>query len=274
MAKIQFLRKSANGKNLLYAWFEAMHTRVDILLYSETSHNNLEIIASSIQYKIIKIENKANRFNLNSELFYINNNAYKKPYTISEELAEMIQECMIYNKKTFGCFDITVNSLNGFRYGINNIALDTENKVITFLHPDVQIDFNGYVKGYALRIVAQILKDNSIADALISMGNSSILATGNHPAGEGWRIGLDPEYKKNNSAVTLFNECLTTSGNSLKNQQHIINPQTGEFVIEKDTVSVVTTDPALGEIFSTAFFVADNYHRQLMLEQLPVRLVD
>jgi thiamine biosynthesis lipoprotein len=98
------------------------------------------------------------------------------------------------------------------------------------------------------------------------MGNSSILALGNHPHSEkGWRVGIDPAFKKTNTEVTLINECLTTSGNSLKNQRHIINPETGNFVEEKNVVSVVTSDPALGEILSTAFFVADDSCRQSML---------
>ena len=275
MTKIQFLRKpAANGKNLLYAWFEVMHTRVDLLLYAGTSFDNLELIANGIQSEINRIETIANRFDSGSELYYINKNAFDNPCTVSGELLEMIRECLIFHEKTYGCFDITVNSLNRFRSGINHIGLDSENKTITFHHPDIQIDLNGYVKGYALRLVFQILIKNNISDALISMGNSSILAAGNHPQGEGWSIGLDPEYKKDNTVITLFNECLTTSGNSSKNRRHIINPDTGEFVVKKNTVSVVTADPALGEILSTALFVADTTHRQLMLEQLPVKMVE
>jgi len=273
MNSIQFLRKSqANGKNLLYAWFEAMHTRVDLLLYAGISHSDLESIASSIQDEICRIEKKANRFDSGSELYYLNKYASVQECPVSEELAEMIGECLLFHSKTFGCFDITVNSFNNFRSGTDNIRLDTEKKTIFFQHPDIQIDLNGYVKGYALRTVAQMLRNNQIHDALINFGNSSILATGNHPYGEGWSVGMDPEFEKSGNAITLFNECLTTSGNRLKNQRHIINPETGKFVDKAATVSVITSDPALGEILSTAFFVADAFHRQLMLEQLPVKL--
>jgi len=275
MTKIQFIRKSsADGKNILYAWFEAMHTRIDMLLCSGISYENLELTANSIQHKIDSLEKIANRFEPKSELFFINNNAFDRPCNISEELTEMIEECLIYNKKTYKCFDITVNSLNNYRFGIENIYLEPEKRRISYHHPNIQIDLNGYIKGYALRFVAQILRENNITDALISMGNSSILAMGNHPQTEGWSIGLDPEFDKNNTSVTLFNECFTTSGNSLKNQRHIINPENGKFVKEMNTVSVITADPALGEILSTAFFVANEANRQLMLKGLPARLMD
>ena len=271
MNSIQFLRKSqANGKNLLYAWFEAMHTRVDLLLYAEVSHDDLEAIARSIQDETDRIEKKVNRFDSGSELYYLNKYASVQECPVSEELVEMIGECLSFHSKTFGYFNITVNSFNNFRSGTDNIRLDTEKKTIFFQHSDIQIDLNGYVKGYALRTAAKILKDNQIHDALINFGNSSILAAGNNPYGEGWSVGMDPKLKKNGNAITLFNECLTTSGNRLKNQRHIINPQTGKFVDKTATVSVVTSDPALGEILSTAFFIADTFHRQLMLEQLPV----
>jgi len=273
MQAIQFLRKSsANGKNLLYAWFEAMHTRMDMLLYAGISHDKMEIIACEIQNKIYKIEKIANRFDSGSELYYINNTAFARECPVSEELAMMIQECLLFHLKTFDCFDISVNSFNNFRSGTDYIHLNMNKRTIIFRHPDIQIDLNGYVKGYALRIISKILRDYHINNALINLGNSSILATGNHPHGKGWSVGLEPEFEKKDNTITLFNECLTTSGNSLRNPKHIIDPETGKFVEKRATVSVITSDPALGEILSTAFFVADDFHRQLMLEQLPVKL--
>jgi thiamine biosynthesis lipoprotein len=273
MATIQFMRKSSSdGKNLLYAWFEAIHTRIDLLLYAEVSHEHLESTANAVQKSILEIEAIANRFNPESELYYINKYAFAHSCSISEKLAEMIQECLLFREKTFGSFDITVNSFNHFRFGTAFIHLNFKEKTITFQHPDIQIDLNGYLKGYALRCIAPVLDKYFISNALINMGNSSILAIGNHPYGEGWRVGIDPEYSKKDAEITLFNECLTTSGNSLKHQ-HIINPETGKYVTENSAVSVVTSDPALGEILSTAFFVADDLRRQWMLAEFPVRLV-
>jgi len=270
---MQFIRKSSNdGDRLLYAWFEAMHTRADLLLRSELPYDRLECTAKMIQDEIIRIEKIADRFNPESELYYVNKNAFDHTCSISDELAEMIGECLYFNKKTFGCFDITVQSFNNFRFGADAILLNDEKKTIAFENPDVQIDLNGYVKGYALRAVAEILRKQGISDALINLGNSSVMAIGNHPEGKGWKVGTDPVYQKGDDAVTLFNECLTTSGDYLR-QPHIINPQTGKFVEKRDIVSVVTSDPALGEILSTALFVADSYRRQQMLEQFQVKTI-
>lgn len=274
MTNIQFFRKSlSDGKKILYAWFEAMHTRVDLLLYSGVSFDNLETIVNIVYEKIIDIEIVANRFNSGSELYRINKHASEQPCNISGELAEMIRECLIFHEKTYGCFDITVNSFNNFRSGIDKINLDIEKKTIAFQHPDIQIDLNGYLKGYALRHVIQILDENSIHDALINMGNSSVMAMGNHPNGKGWSVGLDPALKKDTAGIKLYNECLTTSGNCSEMRRHIINPETGEFVSKKGVVSLVTSDPAIGEILSTAFFVADNFQQKSMLEQFKVKII-
>ena len=268
---IQFLKKSSpDGKQILYAWFEAMHTRADLLLYAGMPFDRLEFIARTIQDEINRIAKIVNRFDPESELSYLNKNAFAHPCPVSGELAEMIGECLYFHKKTLGCFDITVHSLNGFRSGANAIVLDNEEKTIAFQHPAVQIDLNGYVKGYALRSIAKILKENDIQDSLINLGNSSVLAIGNHPNGKGWSVGIDPQYKKGDTAIALFNECLTTSGNYLK-QQHIINPETGKLIEKQDIVSVVTSDPALGEILSTAFFVANDFQRQQMLKHFTPR---
>ncbi len=62
-------------------------------------------------------------------------------------------------------------------------------------------------KGYALETIKSILNECVIENALINMGNSSVLALGNHPVGTGWKV--------NN--ILLHNECLTTSGNDSPN---------------------------------------------------------
>lgn len=51
------------------------------------------------------------------------------------------------------------------------------------------------------------------------MGNSSILALGNHPVGSGWKI----------NDILLHNECLTTSGNDSPSRRHIVSPQNGNW---------------------------------------------
>lgn len=167
---------------------------------------------------------------------------------LSEELYSMIDLCLEYNGKTLGCFDITVHSENYNQNTIQSVHLSAEDHSIYFSRPGVAVNLSGFLKGYALETIKSILNECVIENALINMGNSSVLALGNHPVGTGWKV--------NN--ILLHNECLTTSGNDSPERRHIISPRNGKLVEGARQISVVTTNGAIGEILSTALFAADS----------------
>lgn len=255
-----------DNKKLLYVWFSAMFTRVDVMISADGSRDDLVKVAEQIKTEIERVEAFANRFDENSELSHINRNAHINEMRVSAELFSIIDECQLYNKKTLGYFDITVNSTNGYKDGDANIYLDAEKHTIKFLHTDVRLDLSGFIKGYALRAVRNLLLNENIHNALINVGNSSILALGNHPCGKGWKISF-PDTKTTNECV-LNDECLTTSGNKEQTKWPILQPQTGRPIAKKQDVSVITDDPAIGEVLSTALYVASDEEKALILNQL------
>lgn len=259
----------SDKRKLFYAWFSAMFTRVDVLIYADDFREDLVDIAEKIENEILRIESFANRFDDKSELSCINSNAYANEYPVSVELFRIITECLLYNSKTGGCFDITINSLNAFRLGIENICLNSKQHSIKFRHSDVKLDLSGFIKGYSLRSVQEILKNECINNALINVGNSSILAIGNHPHGKGWKI-CPPGLNTTNDCV-LFNECLTTSGNVSQTTWPTLNPLTGEIITKSQSVSVVTRDPAIGEALSTALYVVSNNEKEMILNQFDAK---
>lgn len=263
---MQYSQKLFGTKKLFYAWFPAMFTRIDLLLLTEDSVMDLVPIAENIKTEIERLEIMANRFDENSELSRINRTAYENYSKISTELFQIIEECMMYNLKTLGYFDITIHSTNGFKEGISNIALDKTNQSIRFLHPDVQLDLSGFIKGYALRAVQRILNNENIENALINIGNSSILAMGNHPLGKGWKITI-PNFSSANECV-LHNQCLTSSGNTKDTKWPIQQPKTGEKISSSQILSVITDDPAMGEALSTALYIANEQESPSILTQL------
>lgn len=255
-----------DNKKLLYAWFSAMFTRVDILISADISRNGLVDIAEQIKNEIQRIEAFANRFDENSELSLVNRNAFINEMTISAELFNIVDECLLYNKNTLGYFDITVNSTNGCKDRTSNIHLDKEKLTIKFLHPDIRLDLSGFIKGYALRAVHNLLLSENIHNSLINIGNSSILALGNHPYGAGWKISF-LDVKTTNDCV-LHDECLTTSGNKEQTKWPILHPHTGLPIAKKQQVSVITDDPAIGEVLSTALYIATAKEKTLILKRL------
>lgn len=244
----QYIYKQINAeKSLFYAWFEAMHTRVDIAICN-LSEIDSKIRTEKIRTEIFRIEKFSDRFNPETEISLINCSAGNNPIPISRELFAIIEDCISYNKKTQGAFDITIQSKNNYRNGIGNIILNSTEKTIFFKNENIRIDLCGYIKGYVLDKIKFILLESNCTDALISMGNSSVLALGNHPDGKGWKVNLPG---KENKTQTLFDECLTTSGNT-KGHFHIVNPDSGEEVKSTQIVSVVTKNGTEGEVLSIA----------------------
>lgn len=112
------------------------------------------------------------------------------PVMISQSLYRMISLCTEYHKKTLGCFDVTIHSDNYNQDTIHSIHLYPEAQSVFFQQAGTTINLSGFLKGYALDKIREILKVHIIANALINMGNSSVLALGNHPVGTGWKVTL------------------------------------------------------------------------------------
>lgn len=246
-----------------------MFTRVDIAIYDDKDSEELVRIVERVEAEISRIEGFANRFDKNSELSFINENAFNNELTVSSELFEIITECQRYNKQTLGYFDITVNSGNDFRDGAKALFLNKENLSVQFLHPDVRIDLSGFIKGYALRSVMEILINENIENSLINIGNSSVFAKGNHPWGKGWKVSI-PDTK---TECVLYDECLTTSGNKEHTKWLVLNPLTGN-APAKQVVSVITADPAIGEVLSTVAYVAGKETLATILQEFEAKMVN
>jgi thiamine biosynthesis lipoprotein len=255
---IQHLYKPSNdGSSLFYAWLLSMHTRVDIILCSRKSEGELLLVVNRIYDALCRLEKMANFYNPASELSVANRTAFVSPIVLSEELYSMIDLCLEYNSRTLGCFDVTVHSENYNQNTIHSVHLSAGDHSICFSQPGVTINLSGFLKGYALETIRGILNEALIENALINMGNSSILALGNHPVGSGWKI----------NDILLHNECLTTSGNDSPNRRHIVSPQNGKLVEGVKQIAVVTTNGSIGEILSTGLFAADSEQRKVLLAE-------
>lgn len=258
-----------NGKKLLYAWFEAMYTRLDLAIYIDNSREDLLMVINEIESKIKEIEKIANRFDPKSELSYSNENAIHSEIKISTELRTILTECQKYKLLTNGYFDISVYSENGFSSTTGSYFINTEKNTVRYSHDKIQLDLSGFIKGYALGKVTEILDKNGIEDALINFGNSSIMAKGNHPFGKGWKVSVPSTEIEQ----ILINECLTTSGNSEMTKWPIKNPKNGDMKYKK-AVSVVTSNPAIGEVLSKVAYIAPESELNEILEQLSGKIAN
>ena len=130
-----------------------------------------------------------------------------------------------------------------------SIQLSPQEHTLFFLQPGVTINLSGFLKGYALEKIRELLQQYEIENALVNMGNSSVLALGHHPLADGWKVNFGQSavtQAKEWPEIFLKNECLTTSGNDSHERKHIIDPQSGKLVEGKREVAVVTANGAVG----------------------------
>lgn len=274
MRPIQSIYKQQDtARSILYAWFTSMNTRVDIVLCNR-SEAELKAISNLIYDKLNELEKAANYFDESSELSVINRRASQEPVKAQSHLFAMIWQCVDYNKLTSGCFDVTVKSDNYSGETISSVILDIDKSTVFFQQEGTKIDLSGYLKGYALEEIRRVLEDFHISDALINLGNSSVLALGNHPNGNGWKLGMEFPTAKTDEDIVLKNQCLTTSGNDKTGRKHIISPHTGTFAEGVRGVSVVTDRATDGEVLSTALFIASPEQREEILQHFGAKVYD
>ncbi len=237
---------SAPQRNRYYTWFSALHTRVDLLLCAPLSEAHFEQAEAAIQDCLAAVEQMGNRFNPLSELSQAVCLASLQPAPLSPALFSLLARCLQAHSATNGLFDITVCSPHytpGLIHFVELIpsapaaSTSTCGGYLRLHRPYILLDLSGILKGYALERLRQLLPSLHIHDALINLGNSSILSLGNNPSD------------------IPSGHCLTTSGNSTSQRQHILNPLTGHYITGQRQVTVTTADAIDGEILSTVQFI-------------------
>jgi len=249
MFDVQF-KVTDDGLNLLYAWFPSMHTRVDLIIQSTLTKNKLMAVVGEIQQLLYALEQIGNKFNPSSELSILNDRASQEYVSVSRILFDMLSICKTYNKYTNGYFDVcAVADCSDHEISVSAMQLNEEDHSVFFSKPGIRIDLSGFIKGYALDLIKELLIGENIDNALISLGTSSILSIGDGPSGKGWEVSLP-----GNDHITLSDSFLSTSGNETAERMHIINPHTGKYILGEGWVSVETVSGYVGEIVSTALF--------------------
>ena len=265
MLPVQHIYKQVGTASILYAWFVCMHTRIDVVLSNKKEEEGKQI-AEDIYKRLCQLEKGGNCYDSLSELSTLNNSKCGIPTVVGRDLYSMLEMCIGYNKKTNGYFDISIDSHNYSIYTIKYVYLSEEDSTVTFNREGVKLNLSGFIKGYGLDEVKKILQEKGIDNALINIGNSSVLAMGDHPFGKGWKVGIDfPVTSDKKKEIILENKCLTTSGNHSAQRKHIRSPYTGEFIEGLKGISVITDSAAEGEALSTALFAAHTEDREKIL---------
>ncbi len=260
--------------------FAGMGTRFDLVV-PDTDRSNGDEVFRQIKVEIDRLEKKLSRFLPDSELTYINQFGALSPVKVDQEWITILETCRKYYISTYSCFDVTLqpdfgkdqNKLSG----ADNIIIDKNDETVHFADPGIKIDLGGFGKGYAMERVSDILRLHDIKNALVSFGESSILALGKHPCGNHWKIGVQHLFRpgENIFVFDLKDENMSTSGMPGKNgklryRNHaLINPVNGHPVNMLRTISVKSRKALDTEVLSTALYVSPPDKRKKILSGFP-----
>ncbi len=229
----------------------AMNTLFEIIITGEDCEDNVAAAYMALD-EIDRIEKMLSRFDPSSEVFRINRRARFFSMLVSHELFAILETCHSAYQRTQGYFDITASrGVSDAKINFENVVMDALRRRVSFNHPDVQLDFGAIGKGYALDVVADLLRDYGVKNSLLSAATSSVLTFG-EPAVVGIR---DPWNKdKGIETVSLYNQGLSSSATFHPGQKisDIINPHERDLPIEDAGCSVIGITAAEAEIFSTA----------------------
>jgi len=273
----------------------SMGTRFDFLTYGLDEGFFLSA-KTFILNELERIEQKFSRNDEKSEIYKINTLAATEIVKTDFETVSLLELCKDYYDKTNKLFDITVGKFThttlktnpteenqnrstpisevdnlefSSSIGADKIKIDMQDYTVRFLNPTLSIDLGGIGKGYAMEKIKDYCKANSITNALISFGNSSITTLGKHPHGDFWPIGIQHAFSNGSPIYTLkLNDgSMSTSGNTSNNRikfgntGHIINPHTGEFQNDLKTITVISDSSIDAEVLSTSLFIAGDLDR-------------
>lgn len=231
----------------------AMDTVMTFKIYGEKSTH----AAYAAEDEVRRLEKLLSRTDPDSDVSRLNAAAAGEEVEVSVDTLALIFSAWFFAKNTDGAFDDTlapVSSAWGFTedsfrvpsqeeldelleyVGWDKVHYGTDSLIAS--HDEgVQIDLGGIAKGYVADRIAEILKENDIPRATISLGGN-VLAWGDRPDGDPWLVGIqDPGHPDEEAYVgglRLEDAFAVTSGSYQRYFEqdgriyhHIIDPATG-----------------------------------------------
>lgn len=258
--------------------FFAMDTYMTLTAYGDNAEAALDRACS----EITRLEGLFSVTDKNSDIGRINSSR-GQPVEISTDTAKLISRSSKLSEFTDGTLDITVYPLVrewGFTTG--NYAVPTDKKINELLGStgylnisindnkvtipeNYQLDLGSVAKGYAGERAAEILKEEGVTSAILSLGGN-VQTIGEKPDGTPWRVAVTDPFSPSDTICTLsvIDKAVVTSGNYQryfvsedgKKYCHIIDPKTG-YPVDNGLASVTVTGDSgtYCDGLSTALFV-------------------
>lgn len=218
-----------------------------------------------------------------SELAALNATLPELPVRTSTALFHLLSEAARLGAATGGAFDPAVGALveawdlrgTGrhptkaelqsalLQTGFRCFHLEPADGTVERSCPKAWIDAGAFGKGAALRMAERVLREAEVTTAFLDFGGQ-LLLVGEPPDEEGWRVAGANPARRSDPAIWLRVEGGSVATTSLserwvkaggKRVGHVLDPRTGLPVPAWGSVTVVSEDPLVADLLSTALFV-------------------
>ena len=268
-------------------------------LYNVTYQSDKNM-KESIEAVLHRFDGSLSPFNDTSVISRVNRNEPVVPDSFFVNVFRRSQEI---SAQTNGAFDITVAPLvNAWGFGFkdgafpDSLTIDsllqftgwqkvrlTDKGIIEKEDPRLMLDCSAVAKGYAVDVVAHLLRRHGIHNFMVDIGGE-VVVSGTNPSDQPWRIGInkpvDDSLSINGELQTVLHitqAALATSGNYRnfyykdgKKYAHTIDPRTGNPVQHEIlSATVIAPDCMSADAYATSFMVMGLQHTIRFLKEHP-----
>ena len=258
-----------------------MGTKVEILAQGK-DQAIMEAAVNKGFDEIERLEKKLSRFEPDSVVSRINQNAGQSPVQVDSEVFGLIEKSVAVCKESNGAFEITILPvLSLWKYNDANpkppssqevreklnlvdckkIILKKDQNLVFLPEPGMAIDLGGIAKGYAADKAAQKLRQNGVSAGIVNAGGNLTVFGG---TGKGMAVGIQDPRKRGKILAKIYitDGAISTSGDYERffiyngvRYSHIIDPRTGYPAQGEESVTIFAENGADADAWSTALFV-------------------
>lgn len=281
-------------KKYSHVFFDTFDTVITIIGYAENKAT-FDSVARLAEEKFNiyhKLFDCYNEYDGVTNIYTVNEKAFKSPVVVPEELFNLIKLCKDEQPKLNNTLNIAMGSVLSLWHdareystenpdkaylpnidklneaskhmNIDDIILDEENRSIFIKDPELKINLGAVAKGYATELVAQEMLNSSMPSFIINAGGN--IRTGNPPLDgrENWGVGIQDPFDSSGMFETIFlhNLSVVTSGDYQRYYEvdgkvynHIISQKTLYPADFMHSVTIVTEDSGVADMLSTALFL-------------------
>lgn len=253
--------------------FAAMNTRLSLLAPGLREADGARL-SRLLRAALTLQERVMSRFDPDAELAKVNASAGERPVRVSPSLWSILTGCADHWRRTGGAFDIAWRAcgVQGAHGGFGHVRLEPRGRTISFDRADVSLDLGGVGKGIALRRIERLLRGRGISRALISFGESSILAIGPRPCGGDWDIAMDAPVE-HPPVLSIRDAAISTSG-QVAGRAAIVDPADGQSAPGDRLLSVACGCPIDAEVLSTALLARPADRASILARYGPARAIE